>query len=133
MNAQAKRALAGHRAYFPTRGDKTTNSISGVSAVEEVRQADMMSVHLRWDGQVTTLSPALAHSRCSVNVGGVSAGRRHPSLHGLPGRRVGYLAQSYPLAIGTFEPRLQSSHSWEILQNYGWLEYFFASQVNNLK
>lgn len=101
-----------------------------VRAVEDIRQADMMSVHLRLDGQVTTLSPALAHSRCSVKIGGVSAGQRHPSLHILPGRRVGYLAQSYPLAIGTFEPRLQSSHCGEILQNYG---CHFASQVNNLK
>lgn len=71
------------------RGETRRQAVFQVvlSAVEEIRQADVMSVCLGLDSRVTTLSPALARSRCSVNISGVSAGQRPPSLHVLPGRR----------------------------------------------
>lgn len=54
-----------------------------VSAVKEIKPADMVRVCVRSDGQ------RLAHSRCSIDIWGMDVGQRHPGVYVVAGSSVG--------------------------------------------
>lgn len=71
-------------------GKSTKESVSGSGKCSEGNTTgDMMRVHFMSDGQGTRDCQHLALSRCSVDVCGMNAGQRRPSLYVLAGGSIG--------------------------------------------